>query len=106
MNLYKTIYYKITFFFSYWCYSSIKWYFTYQTRSIKTNHENWWSDLSCKNISIILWKNDNYKCLTGEEILPLDQRGVIEQVHRTTYSSLWKVLTKQTKTTEDQREKK
>ena len=46
-------------------------------------------------------KNDEYKYLTGEEILPTDQRRVIEQA-KFTYSSLGKALEKQTKTIKNQ----
>ena len=46
-------------------------------------------------------KIDEYEFLTGEEILPLDQRRMIEQA-RFTYSSLGKAFEKQTKTIEDQ----
>ena len=50
-------------------------------------------------------KFDKYEYLTGEEILPSDQRRVIEQA-KFTYSSIGKVLEKQIKTIEDQRKKK
>ena len=40
-------------------------------------------------------KIDKYEYLTGEEILPLDQKRVIEQV-KFGYSSLGKVFEKQT----------
>ena len=46
-------------------------------------------------------KIDKYEYLTGEEILPSDQRRVIEQA-KFTYSPLRKALEKQTKTIEDQ----
>ena len=46
-------------------------------------------------------KIDKYEYLTGEEILPPDQRRVIEQA-KFTYSSLRKAFVKQTKTIEDQ----
>ena len=46
-------------------------------------------------------KIDKYEFLTGEEILPLDQRRMIEQA-KFTYSSLGKAFEKQTKTIEDQ----
>ena len=49
-------------------------------------------------------KIDKYECLTGEEMLPPDQRRVIEQA-KFTYSPLEKALEKQTKTIEDQVEK-
>ena len=50
-------------------------------------------------------KIDKYEYLTGEEILPPDQRRVIEQA-KFTYSRLQKAFEKQTKTIEDQGEKK
>ena len=46
-------------------------------------------------------KNDKYEYHKGEEILPLNQRRVIEQA-KFTYSPLGKALEKQTKTIEDQ----
>ena len=49
-------------------------------------------------------KIDKYECLTGEEILPSDQRRVIEQA-KFTHSPLGKTLEKQTNTTDDQEKK-
>ena len=49
-------------------------------------------------------KTGKYECITGEEILSLDQRRAIEQA-KFTYSSLGKAFEKQTKTIEDQGEK-
>ena len=49
-------------------------------------------------------KIDKYDCLTGEEILPSDQRRVIEQ-DKFTFSSLSKAFEKQIKTIEDQGKK-
>ena len=49
-------------------------------------------------------KIDKYEYLKGEEILPPDQRRMIEQ-GKFTYSPLEKAFEKQTKTTEDQGEK-
>ena len=49
-------------------------------------------------------KINKYECLTGEEILPSDQRRVIEQANFT-YSPSGKTLEKQTKTIEDQSKK-
>ena len=60
---------------------------------------------AAKILALSSGKIDKYECLTGEEILPLDQRRVTEQV-KFTYSPLGKALAKQTKTIEDQREKK
>ena len=50
-------------------------------------------------------KIDKYEYLIGEEILPSDQRRVIEQT-KFTYSLLGKALEKQTKTIENQRKNK
>ena len=50
-------------------------------------------------------KIGKYKYLTGEGILPSDQRRVIEQANFY-YSPLGKALEKQRKTIEDQGEKK
>ena len=49
-------------------------------------------------------KIDKYEYLAGEEILPSDQRRVIEQANFT-YSPIGKVLEKQSKTIEDQDKK-
>ena len=49
-------------------------------------------------------KMDKYEYLTGEEILPSDQRRVIEQA-KFTCSPLGKALKKQTKTFEHQSKK-
>ena len=49
-------------------------------------------------------KIGKYEYLRGEELLPLDQRRVIEQA-KSTYSLLRKAFEKQTKTIEDQGEK-
>ena len=46
-------------------------------------------------------KIDKYEYLTGEEILPPDQKRVIEQV-QFAYSFLGKAFEKQTKTIEEQ----
>ena len=50
-------------------------------------------------------KIDKYECLTGEEILLSNQQQIIEQT-KFTYSPLEKAFEKQTKTIEDQGEKK
>ena len=47
---------------------------------------------------------DNYDYHTGEEILPFNQKHIVEQV-KFTYSSLGKAFEKQRKTIEDQGEK-
>ena len=49
-------------------------------------------------------KIHKHEYLTGEEILPFNQQQIIEQA-KFTYSPLGKALEKQTKTTEDKREK-
>ena len=49
-------------------------------------------------------KIDNYEYLTGEEILPSNQKQIIEQA-KFTYSPLGKAFEKQTKTIKDQGEK-
>ena len=46
-------------------------------------------------------KIDKYQFLTGEEILPSNQKQIIEQA-KFTYSPLGKAFEKQTKTIEDQ----
>ena len=50
-------------------------------------------------------KIDKYEYLTGEEILPSNQKQIIEQA-KFTYSPLGKVFEKQIKTIEDQRKNK
>ena len=49
-------------------------------------------------------KIDEYKCLTGEEILPSNQKQIMEQA-KFTYFPLRKAFEKQTKTIEDQEQK-
>ena len=49
-------------------------------------------------------KTNEYEYLTGEEILPSNQKQIIEQA-KFTYSLLGKAFEKQTKTIEDQGEK-
>ena len=49
-------------------------------------------------------KIDKYEILTGEEILPSDQKRIIEQA-KITYSLLGKAFEKQTKTIEEQEKK-
>ena len=46
-------------------------------------------------------KIDKYQFLTGEELLPSNQKQIIEQA-KFTYSPLGKAFEKQTKTIEDQ----
>ena len=50
-------------------------------------------------------KIDKYECLTGEEILPSDQRQIIEQA-KFSYSPLRKTFEKKTKMIEDEAIKK
>ena len=50
-------------------------------------------------------KIGKYEYLTGEEILPSNQKQIIEQA-KFTYSPLGKVFEKQIKTIEDQRKNK
>ena len=54
--------------------------------------------------ALSLGKLDKYEYLTGEEILPSNQRQIIEQA-KFTYSPLGKAFEKQTKTIEDQGKK-
>ena len=56
---------------------------------------------AAKISALLSRKIDKYEYLKGEEILPLNQRRVIEQA-KFTYSALGKALEKQTKTIEDQ----
>ena len=51
--------------------------------------------------ALLSGKIDKYEYLTGEEILPYDQRRVIEQA-KFPYSSLGKALEKQAKTIEEE----
>ena len=57
-----------------------------------------------KITALLSGKIDKYEYITGEEILPPYQRGVIEQA-KFTYSSLGKAFKKQTKRIEDLIEK-
>ena len=53
-------------------------------------------------------KKDEYECLTGKEILPFDQRQIIEQAYiftKFTYPPLGKAFEKQIKAIEDQEKK-
>ena len=49
-------------------------------------------------------KNNKYEYVTGEEILPSNQKQIIKQA-KLTYSPLGKAFEKQIKTSEDEREK-
>ena len=73
----------------------------------------WWSDEKLQydinrkaaKISTITGKIDRYEYLTGKEILPSNQKKIIEET-KFTYSPLEKAFEKQIKTIEDQGEKK
>ena len=54
-----------------------------------------------KILPFSLGKLEKYEYLTGEELLPSNQKQIIEQA-KFTYSPLAKALEKQTKTIEDQ----
>ena len=56
---------------------------------------------TAKISALLSGKTDKYEFLTGEEILPLDQRRVIEQANFA-YPPLGKAFKQQTKTIEDQ----
>ena len=63
-------------------------------------------DRKAAKISALLsGKFDKYEYLTVQEILPPDQRRVIEQA-KFTYSPLGKAFEKQTKTIEEDKEEK
>ena len=73
----------------------------------KIIYENLQHDINRKTGKIpalLSWKIDKYKYLTGEEILPSNQREIIEQT-KFLYSLLRKAFEKRTKTIEDQGEK-
>ena len=59
---------------------------------------------SAKTSILSSGKIDKYEYLTGEEILPSNQRQIIEQA-KFTYPPLGKAFKKETKTIEDQGEK-
>ena len=56
-------------------------------------------------ISTLSCKIDNYEYLTGEEMLPCNQKQIIEEA-KYIYSTLGKAFEEQTKTIKDQGEKK
>ena len=60
---------------------------------------------AAKISTLSLGKIDTYEYLPGEEILPSNQQQMIEQA-KFTYSPLGKTFEKQTKTIEDQGEKR
>ena len=55
--------------------------------------------------ALLSGKISKYEYLTGEEILPANQKQIIEKA-KFTYSSLGKPFEKQTETIEDQRKNK
>ena len=57
-----------------------------------------------KILALSSGKIDKYECLTGEEILPSNQRQIIEQA-KFTFSPLGKVFEKQIETIKDQEKK-
>ena len=57
-----------------------------------------------KEATLLSGKINKYEYLTGEEILPANQKQIIEKA-KFTYSSLGKPFEKQTETIEDQRKK-
>ena len=57
-----------------------------------------------KKSSLPLSKIDKYECLTAEEVLPSNQKQIMEQA-KFNYSTLGKAFGKQIKTIEDQGEK-
>ena len=58
-----------------------------------------------KEATLLSGKINKYEYLTGEEILPANQKQIIEKA-KFTYSSLGKPFEKQTETIEDQRKNK
>ena len=56
---------------------------------------------TAKITALLSGKTDKYEYLTGEEILPSNQKQIIEQA-KFTYSPLGKAFEKQIKTIEDQ----
>ena len=74
---------------------------------LNTNYGNWWCDYRWKNTNdfnreaaetsaLSSVKIDKYEYLTGEELLPSNQSGIIEQA-KFTYSPLDKAFEKQIK---------
>ena len=59
---------------------------------------------AAKILALSSGKTDKYEYLTGEEILPSNQKQTIER-SKVIYSSLGKAFEKQTKTSEDQGKK-
>ena len=101
---------KAIFVFSYWCCSCIRWSFRFQKESfrknIKTNNlidhkirdEKLQYDINRDAVKISVLsslKIDKYEYFTGEEILPFNQRQIIEQA-KSAYSPLGKASENQT----------
>ena len=81
--------------------------------NIKTNHNNWRRDEklqydinreAAKISASSSGETDIYEYLAGEEILPSNQRQIIEQANLT-HSPSRKAFEKQTKTTDEQGKK-
>ena len=70
-----------------------------QIRDEKLQYD--FSKEAAKILALSTGKNDKYEYLTGEEILPINHRAVIEEP-KFTYSPLEKALEKETKTIEYQ----
>ena len=68
---------------------------------ILTKKQQKYYDHHLEKLVNMSWKIGKYVYFTGEEILPFDQRRVIEQA-KFTYYPLGKALQKQTKTIEGQ----
>ena len=77
------------------------------TNDDKIRDERLQYDINKEAAKISAWSNgkiDKYKYLTGEEILPSNQKQILEQA-KFVYSPSRKAFKKQTKTIEDQGEK-
>ena len=74
------------------------------TIDVQIEHEKLKYDINRENAKILALssgKIDKYEYLTGEEILPSNEKQIIEQF-KFTYSTLGKAFQKQTKKFEDQ----
>ena len=74
------------------------------TIDVQIEHEKLKYDINRENAKILALssgKIDQYEYLTGEEILPSNEKQIIEQF-KFTYSPLGKAFQKQTKKFEDQ----
>ena len=74
------------------------------TIDVQIEHEKLKYDINRENAKILALssgKIDKYEYLTGEEILPSNEKQIIEQF-KFTYSPLGKAFQKQTKKFEDQ----